>query len=90
MKSSCARCGAPFPADADSALTPHEVLCWACGARRRHPRAAQRPQSFTLEAMHHYGTRRERLLSHRLLVDALTLALILAAAAGASAFLLRG
>ena len=88
MASSCARCGARFPADADSALTPHEVLCWACGARRRHPRAVRRPQSFSLEAMHHYVTRRELILRHRLLAEALALAIVLTAAAG-GAYLIR-
>ena len=87
MAAKCSRCGARFVDEAD---TPHEVLCWSCGARRRHPRAARRPQSFTLEAMHHYATKRERLLSHRLVVDMLTLALILAAGAAGGAFLLRG
>ena len=87
MKSSCVRCGARF---ADESDTPHEVLCWSCGARRRHPRAAVRPREFRLEAMHHYATRREWFLSHRLLVDALTLVAILAAGAAGGAFLLRG
>ena len=89
MKSSCARCGASFPKDADSLLAPHEVLCPACGARRKHPRAVARPREFQLEAMHHYVTKRELLLHHRLLVDALALAAILAVAAG-GAYLLNG
>ena len=87
MKSSCVRCGARF---ADEADTPHEVLCWSCGARRRHPRAAVRPREFQLEAMHHYATRREWFLSHRLLVDALALVAILGVAAGGAYRLLGG
>ena len=86
MKSSCVRCGARF---ADEADTPHEVLCWSCGARRRHPRAAIRPREFQLEAMHHYVTRRELILRHRLLAEGLALAIVLAAAGGAY-FLLGG
>jgi hypothetical protein len=74
----------------DEADTPHEVLCWSCGARRKHPRAAARPRSFQLEAMHHYATRREGILRHRWLVDALALALVLAAGAAGGAYLLRG
>ena len=86
MASKCSRCGARF---ADEADTPHEVLCWSCGARRRHPRAVGRPQAFTLEAMHHYATRRELILRHRLVTEAMALAIVLAAAGGAY-FLLGG
>ena len=67
---------------------PHEVLCWSCGARRRHPLAVGRPQAFRLEAMHHYATRRELILRHRPVTEALALAIVLAAAAGGAYFLL--
>jgi hypothetical protein len=83
----CGRCGATFREDADA---PHAVLCWACGARRKHPKAAARPVAFRLEAFHHYATRREQLLRHRMVVDGLVFVGVLAAALGGASYLLRG
>lgn len=90
VAATCGRCGARFREEADAPDAPHAVLCWACGARRRHPKAVVRPVAFRLEAFHCYVTRREQLLRHRVVVDGVVLVGVLAAAIGGASYLLRG